>query len=473
MVTFMSNDVNVKSTSISLSDILASGGRLEASVFNIEAYQAKDIINKSPWKQVPLSSMMSNCFYPGRFKRNYLKKGIGFLGSAEMLNILPEPVKYMADNPSVKVRKGQILLSRSGTIGNVTYVNKTLEKFLVSEHAIRIEAKENAGYLYAFLKTRVGKLLIDAGMHGAVVSQLEPEHIQDIIVSIASHEIVTKIHSLIVQSFDLQDESNDLILEAKNELLKELDLPALENIKPSSVLHDSGLSYYSISMHDFENRLDSSYHNPIAREIVGQIKMKNISLVDIKDDRISQDIILPGRFKRIYVEEGYGVPFIGGKQIGTLDPRTGKNLSFQNHGDRIKEQLTIHENQVMITCSGTIGRVNIAPKHWDGWASSQHIIRITASSDLMAGYLYIWLSSEYGKELIQRFTYGSVVDEIDDEHIGSVLVPYILESKIASIGEKVLKANEKRYQAFQIEQQAINIFNESVLGLSKQSAFFT
>lgn len=31
----------------------------------------------------------------------------------------------------------------------------------------------------------------------------------------------------------------------------------------------------------------------------------------LKDERISEEIILPGRFKRVYVEEGYGRIFIG------------------------------------------------------------------------------------------------------------------------------------------------------------------
>ncbi len=458
-------DSDIKSTTISLADVINAGGRLKASVFNIEAHQIKELIQNLQWDKKTLAGMVNACFYPGRFKRNYLKKGIGFLGSAEMLNILPEPVKFMSIDPNVAVKEGQILLSRSGTIGNVAYVGKTLSNFLVSEHAIRIEAKEYPGYLYTFLKTNAGRILIKAGIHGAVVSQLEPEHILNIIIPVASNNLVQKINDDILKSYQLRDESNDLILKARRELLEELKLEELEEINKK--LTENGLACYSTRLSDLDNRLDASYHNPVATSIIQQLKKNSHKLVKIKNQTISSDIILPGRFKRIYVDEKYGVPFLGGKQIGTLDPRTGKNLSLQNHGKRIKEQLTIHQNQVMITCSGTIGRVNIAPKHWDGWASSQHIIRINATSDFIAGYLYTWLSTSYGHELVKRFVYGSVVDEIDDGHVGNVIVPLLNEDKLKSIGGKVLKANIKRYEAYTIEERAIYTFNSDVLGISE------
>ena len=39
----------------------------------------------------------------------------------------------------------------------------------------------------------------------------------------------------------------------------------------------------------------------------------------VGDPRISREVILPGRFKRVYVDEGYGRVLIGGKQLSELD----------------------------------------------------------------------------------------------------------------------------------------------------------
>ena len=74
-----------------------------------------------------------------------------------MLSVYPKPVKFLLKGDGTNkftLNQGQVLLSRSGTIGNVNYVNSTLENFFVSEHAIRISCTEYPGYVYTFLKSK-------------------------------------------------------------------------------------------------------------------------------------------------------------------------------------------------------------------------------------------------------------------------------------------------------------------------------
>ena len=118
----------------------------------------------------------------------------------------------------------------------------------------------------------------------------------------------------------------------------------------------------------------------------------------------------------------------------------------------------------MITCSGTIGKVLLVPKHWDGWAASQHMIRIVAINKELAGYMSIFLSTDYGKELILRNVYGSVIDEIDDEHIRKMKIPILKDFDAQkSIGEMALKANDLRYEAYCKEKRALDIMNNEIL----------
>lgn len=175
-------------------------------------------------------------------------------------------------------------------------------------------------------------------------------------------------------------------------------------------------------------------------------------------------MILPGRFKRVYVEEEYGRVFIGGKQLYELDPTNKKYLSNIHHGNRISKQLELHENMTLITCSGTIGKVALVGKHWENWTANQHIIRVVPANEDIAGYLNIFLSSEYGLPLITRFTYGAVVDEIDDNHVRAIPVP-LLKNHVRQqeINDLALTANQKRYAAYQLEQEALEIMDLEVL----------
>lgn len=107
-----------------------------------------------------------------------------------------------------------------------------------------------------------------------------------------------------------------------------------------------------------------------------------------------------------------------------LDPSNKKYLSLSQHGERIEKQLELHENMTLITCSGTIGKVALVGRHWEKWAANQHIIRIVPASENIAGYLNIFLASEYGYHLITRYTYGAVIDEIDATHVSNTLFRY-------------------------------------------------
>ncbi len=118
---------------------------------------------------------------------------------------------------------------------------------------------------------------------------------------------------------------------------------------------------------------------------------------------------------------------------------------------------------ILVTCSGTIGKVSIVPQHWESWTVNQHVLRVV-SKNPFHGLIYTWLNSEYGKALISRQIYGSVVDEITDKQIGGeVSVPILKDERISTyITELINKSNDLRYRAYQQEQEAIAIMNEEV-----------
>ena len=163
----MPKEKPIKWTSVNVQEVIDSGFRLKAGVYGIEARQIKKDLEQNKWSIAHLSAFIQEAFYGGRSKRVYIDKnnenGVGFLGSSEMLSVQPKPIKFLLKGDGANqfsLRKGQILLSRSGTIGNVNYVNSTLENYFVSEHAIRITCKEYPGYIYTFLKSKEGRVVL-------------------------------------------------------------------------------------------------------------------------------------------------------------------------------------------------------------------------------------------------------------------------------------------------------------------------
>ena len=78
----------------------------------------------------------------------------------------------------------------------------------------------------------------------------------------------------------------------------------------------------------------------------------------------------------------------------------------------------------------------------------------------------MWLNSEYGKKLIVSKTYGSVVNEITDKHLGDIALPVLNDEIVVDrINSLINNANQLRYEAYLKEQEAIKIMNREVLGL--------
>lgn len=466
----------LKWSSVTLQEIIERDARLEARIYDIEGKNAREILKKCKWKIVNLWSkdgLISSAYYPTRFKRIYVSKahGLPFLLPSQLTEIYPKPTKYISEKTNVdinliKLRRGSLLITRSGTVGQCTIVNKTLNDMIFSDDVIRVTCKEHEdlGYVYAFLKTKIGQLLIVTNNYGSVINHIEPNHLGNIPIPNPEKAIKEKVHNKVMMSFQLRDESNELLDIAERLLIEELRLPPLDNFKISYFNTSVGSRNFSAPLNQLDNRLDASYHLPLINAIKDHLKKFAEKVISLGDTQIVNQIILPGRFKRTYVEEGQGVVFFGGKQIYELDPSNKKYLSLSHHERRIIKELLIRENMILVTCSGTIGKVTIAPKHWENWTINQHVLRIIPKDETWAGYLYTWLNSDYGNALIKRFTYGAVVDEIDDKQMAQVVVPILKDpAKQKQINDLVLEANKKRYEAYLLEQEAIRIVNEEVI----------
>lgn len=467
---------DVKWSSIPLKEVLERGARLEANIYDVEGRHAREVLSRCKWDIAKLWSdnngFVGTASYPGRFKRIYVERGgIPFFMPSQLNELRPKAPKYISPKTkmpfeSLKINENEVLLTRSGTIGNCTLASKTLEGKVFSDDVIRIQLKNpnESGYVYAFMKTEIGNTLIQTNNYGAVISHIEPEHLREIPIPNPSPIIKSTVHNLIVDSFRLRDESNELIAEAERLLIAELHLPPIDKLTGKQFDRTAEVQNFAANLSKLDGRLEATFHLPVVHAILAHIKKHAEEITTIGDARISNDIILPGRFKRIYVEEGQGVVFFGGKELLHLDPKGKKFLSLTHHKRRIADQLTIKENMVMVTCSGTIGKVALAPKHWGGWTANQHILRIVPATDELAGYLYIWLVSDYGYELIRRFSYGAVVDEIDAKHMAGVQIPLLKNQGIQNqINALALEANEKRFEAYRLEQEAIQIVNRQVI----------
>ncbi len=87
----------------------------------------------------------------------------------------------------LRVKEGDILISRSGTIGKVTYATKSLSSgYIVSDDLVRVRVKDPAlrAYLLVFFTSKTAQSLMLRDEYGSVQQHLQPRHIHEMIVPV-------------------------------------------------------------------------------------------------------------------------------------------------------------------------------------------------------------------------------------------------------------------------------------------------
>jgi len=409
------------------------------------------------------------------FKHIYVRNGIPFYTSSDLFNIELTPSHFLSSEmPNINtyiIKRDQILLARSGNVesgvlGQLTLVGDKLHNSTTSDHVIRFtvdKSKIHNAYLATFLSSEFckGQLLKNAA--GAVIPAIRPEALMNIKVPILNEKIQTDIGNLTIKAVIKREQAIDLLDKAKTLILYYNNLPSLNETEIDTLDPNKEVEIRLVSSNEFSNdyRLDAHFYNPVAKNIIDNITQKSAKNSYLSD--LAEDIIIGKRFKRNYVESEFGTPFLSGKNIIQIRPTDLKHLS--NTEISFIEELLIKKNWTLITCSGTIGRTCFVYNNYEDYAASQHILRVVPNEELIdPGYLYCFLSTDYGYYQMLRYKYGAVIDEIDDNNIANIRVPLCSPDFQKEIGNLVRQAYTLRAEAIQLEDEAQKILTVALTG---------
>lgn len=208
---------------------------LNAWAYNPDASEAykrvMELANSDEYKTIlPLREICRSIFIPSRHKRKYVPKidsSVPFLSTTQIFHIHDIDHKYQplsfASSQGLLVEEGWILVTRSGSTGRVRYVNRELSQCAVSDHCIRIipdEAYVDGGYLYAFLSSKIGQLLIDQGRYASVIETISHSRLGEIPIPLPDMARQKEIGDLIRKSEDSRVEAN-LVRQKAIELIEQ------------------------------------------------------------------------------------------------------------------------------------------------------------------------------------------------------------------------------------------------------------
>lgn len=235
-----------------------------------------------------------------------------------------------------------------------------------------------------------------------------------------------------------------------------------ERIAEASVVYDRGknvliknkatVESWSIPLNEiYENqavRLDASHYDRQTKEAIDELKNSGYPLKPLSE---LADVRLPSQFVRIWAEdEKYGHTYVNATDLMSLTGLgvlSGNPRYLSRETDVDVAELTIREGWLLVTCSGTIGRVFYVSNRIDGWVATHDLIRVIPKQGTPVGFLHAFLSSPTAQKQIAGHTHGGQIDHVTHHQLQTILVPIVSGQVMNQIHERVLAALHLREQA--------------------------
>jgi type I restriction enzyme S subunit len=336
-----------------------NGRRLDCGPYVSGAIEAKELLSQmNTTPLIELTTGHKGGIYNGSpFIRNYVEDpehGVPFLTTSSLLqadlsnlSLLSKKDAQSRQLSFLEIKPGMTLITCSGSIGRMAYARADMEGVWSNQDIMKVVPDPDSikpGYLYAYLCSRFGVPMIASGTYGAIIQHIEPQHIADLPVPrLGTAE--GQAHDLIQRAADAQVKSGELRQQAGALVNDICGFP----VKLASAARI--FAYSSAKSNDILRRLDATFHNPVAQQ--AEALTNAAGGITLSAARVSG--FESNRMKQVFVEEGYGTPFItsGGIFSKTIMPE--RYLRNQLLGE--DESWRINEYDTLIARSGQVGGI--------------------------------------------------------------------------------------------------------------------
>ena len=464
----------MRTSYINIKDVHTSNLRTDASFHLSEGQEVQRFIANSPYPLLPISKVAKDIFIGNRAKRVYVKKashGIPFLSSSDILradlnNLKLASTKYTPDIERMKLQKGWTLISRSGTIGNCAFANAKHAQKLASEDVIRLWPNNilRGGLVYAYLASKYGHSLLTQGTFGAVIQHIEPAFVGSILIPSFPESFQKEVDDLIQESARLREEAADMLSEAERLLktsanLRDLTPEDYDYFGPRGAGRE--VSCFVRKRKDITTTTFNAFN--LSERIRKTRAAMTCTTRPLREVLFWGDTFSTGSFPRVEVKEGHGVMLINQKDIFDTIIK-GKYISKRG----VKTDNMVEYGEVLIAGVGTLGenetfcRVIFANEDLVGQLVSGEFIRMKVNNEIPSGYLFVWLSSDYGFRFLRGIQAGTKLCRPIPKLVLDIPVPIISPDIVNEIDQLVKEAHTKRYEANENERKAIRMVEEEI-----------
>ena len=451
----------MKASSLNISNVRVGDIRIDPEYHLSDGVRIKRIIKSMPYPICSVQEASSRIFYGGRAKRVYVNKkenGIPLLtGSAILLsdlnNLKLASKKLTPGIEEMKVKKGWILISRSGSVGNTAYANASHAQNMASEDVIRVcpNEKLKGGYLYAYLASTYGYSLLSQGTFGAVIQHIEPDFIGAIPIPQFPDSFQKEVDDLIQESAKLREEATSSL---------RIAISLFEQKNVDYFINNTNSKHKIVSISNIINnhkRLDSTYQLWLSD--LSNYNQTVVQRHTCKIQVLAKDIFIGNRGKRNYTEQG--IPFISSSDMMLFNPiKYAKRIGTKTPN---LSSMLVKQGDILISRSGTVGNTALVSNTLLDCAVSEHAMRLRiAEGEITPEYIFCYFNTKEGKRYLENLAYGSVIITLGEEFVGDIDLPILSDDAQREITKHIRDYSIKIDTAIELENKATNLIEAEI-----------
>ena len=432
-------------TIVNLQGILQStfGTRIDAEFYGQKYLDVDRIVNESGYKTLSSITSKIDVGYVGPMVSEYAENGVWLVQTQNVRDFFLDESDKTIINPTFhnqlnksKVRKGDILIARSGSFGTASIYMEDAD--VNSSDVIIINAlpqEVNQYYLVTFLNCAYGVNQILRFASGGLQGHVNLTILENLKVPILSNDIQESVEAIIIKGYSCRKEAAQIHQEAEALLLSELELADWQPIRQTESVRNFSDVWAA-------GRMDAEYFQPKYDEIVDAIKGYASGWDTLGNLVTMRKCVEVG--SKEYLDEG--IPFVRVSNITPFEITEEKYIS-----DELYSQIALHQPQqgeILLSKDATPGIAHYLEGQPGRMIPSGGILRLKRKSDKVNDeYLTLTLNSMLTQEQVNRDVGGSVILHWRPDQVAGTLIPILPKTKQSEIQRMVVEATELRKES--------------------------
>jgi len=431
--------------------------RIDAEYYKPEYLEIKQKLLQANF--VYFKALVKEIIHPKEIKREYEEEKQDYLFLLAQ-NVRPLMLdlserKYISEErakqmPKNLLERGDILLVRSGNVGDLTvYMGKPDKVIASADLLVAKTTFKYPCYVTIFLNTHWGRNILLRGVYSGLQPHIAPAYIKQIPILIISTNLMGKIENLFLQTQNLLEKSHSLYSQAESLLLEEL---GLKDYKPKYE------KTYTAKLSDvfFAHRIDAEYFQPVYEEVIEKIKKKT----ELKPlGKLAERIKLKHK-----PEENKIYKYI---EISDVSIDIGEVNYTEKLGKELppNARILVKGGELIVSkvrpTRGAIGIIPIESKNNLICSSAFSVFNVDSP---LKEYLYIVIRSIIGKLQLEKPTKGTSYPTIEDRDVEKLKIPLLplsTQQKIAELVKQSHEARKKAKELLEIAKRAVEIAIEN------------